>query len=162
MNEEFTPDETVIEGDENTIAQAEDSKEAISNAQEDSVPSPSDAGTEQTHEETADYSKIMEEDLRALKAEFSELASMKDICELKNPIRYGALRDLGLTAKEAYLASGGRRATSDNRAHLHSSVPKGATSPLGEIPRKEFEMAREIFSDLSDGEIQKLYRKVKG
>ena len=143
MNEEFTPDETVIEGDENTIAQAEDSKEAISNAQEDS-------------------SKIMEEDLRALKAEFSELASMKDICELKNPIRYGALRDLGLTAKEAYLASGGRRATSDNRAHLHSSVPKGATSPLGEIPRKEFEMAREIFSDLSDGEIQKLYRKVKG
>ena len=152
MNTELNANEIGIENEETAVTSV-DTAEVVNEAEEHVV---------EVESEMPDYSKIVEEDLRALKEEFAELASLKDIYELKNPIRYGALRDLGLTAKEAYLASGGMRSVSDNRAHLHSSVPKGATSPLGEIPRKEFEMARELFSDLSDGEIQKLYRKVKG
>ena len=152
MNTELNANEIGIENEETAVTSV-DTAEVVNEAEEHVV---------EVEPEMPDYSKIVEEDLRALKEEFAELASLKDIYELKNPIRYGALRDLGLTAKEAYLASGGMRSVSDNRAHLHSSVPKGATSPLGEIPRKEFEMARELFSDLSDGEIQKLYRKVKG
>ena len=152
MNTELNANEIGIENEETAVTSV-DTAEVVNEAEEHVV---------EVEPEMPDYSKIVEEDLRALKEEFAELASLKDIYELKNPIRYGALRDLGLTAKEAYLASGGMRSVSDNRAHLHSSVPKGATSPLGEIPRKEFEMVRELFSDLSDGEIQKLYRKVKG
>ena len=152
MNTELNANEIGIENEETAVTSV-DTAEVVNEAEEHVV---------EVEPEMPDYSKIVEEDLRALKEEFAELASLKDIYELKNPIRYGALRDLGLTAKEAYLASGGMRSVSDNRAHLHSSVPKGAISPLGEIPRKEFEMARELFSDLSDGEIQKLYRKVKG
>ena len=116
---------------------------------------------EESLAEEPDYAKIIDDDIRALKEEFPELHSMTDIYELKNPARYGALRDLGLSAKEAYLASGGVRAMRDNRSHLYSSVPKSATSPLGEIPRQEFELAKEIFSDMSDSEIRKLYQKVK-
>ena len=153
MNTELNANEIGIENEETAVT-SDDAAEVVNEAGEEPIV--------EAEPEAPDYSKIVEEDLRALKEEFAELASLKDIYELKNPIRYGALRDLGLTAREAYLASGGMRSVSDNRAHLHSSVPKGAISPLGEIPRKEFEIARELFSDLSDGEIQKLYRKVKG
>ena len=159
MNTALTADEIGVENEENRVVQSESDPESESDTTKASGEPISEAAPV---EEAPDYSKIVEEDLRTLKSEFPELSSMRDIYELKNPIRYGALRDLGLTAKEAYLASGGRRTVSDNRAHLHSSVPKSAISPLGEIPRKELEMARELFSDLSDGEIQKLYRKVKG
>lgn len=159
MDTELIIDEGITEADESVATESEPTAE-VSTVTREATEEPL---TEPIPEEEAtDYSRIVEEDILALKSEFAELASMKDIYELKNPIRYGALRDLGLTPKEAYLASGGRRTVSDNRAHLHSSVPRSATSPLGEIPRKEFEMARELFSDLSDGEIQKLYRKVKG
>ena len=48
---------------------------------------PSETVSEEADEEAYDYSKVVEEDLIALKSEFPELASMKDIYELKNPIR---------------------------------------------------------------------------
>ncbi len=159
MDTAITADEIIVENDDKRVAESDSTPEAASDTGEATVDPLTEAAPD---EEAPDYSKIVEEDLRTLKSEFPELSSMRDIYELKNPIRYGALRDLGLTAKEAYLASGGRRTVSDNRAHLHSSVPKSATSPLGEIPRKELEIARELFSDLCDSEIQKLYRKVKG
>ena len=160
MNTALTTDEGIIENEAVIDTEQESCSEQPTFT--DGVPQEPQSETAAPKEEVTDYSRIVEEDLLSLKSEFPELASMKDIYELKNPIRYGALRDLGLTAKEAYLATGGRRTLSDNRAHLHSSVPRGASSPLGEIPRKEFEMARELFSDLNDSEIQKLYRKVKG
>ena len=85
---------------------------------------------------------------------------MKNIDELADPVRFGALRDLGLTAKEAYLASGGKKRSYDNRTHLISSVPGGARSAVDGISRVELDMARDIFGSMSESEIQKLYRKV--
>ena len=82
------------------------------------------------------------------------------ITDLKNPLRYGALRDLGLSAREAYLASGGRKERNDNRSHLFSSVPAKTSSRFCEIPRADLYAAREIFTDMSDSEIRNLYKKV--
>ena len=113
---------------------------------------------EMVHEET-DYKNLLASDMRELSAEFSADSEIK-ITDLKNPIRYGALRDLGLTPKEAYLASGGKKERSDNRAHLSSSVPRAMTAAFSEIPRGDLEAARELFGDMSDSEIRNLYKKV--
>ena len=109
-----------------------------------------------------DYAAVLDADMAELRAEFPELDGMKDIYELANPVRFGALRDLGLSAREAYLASGGRRTVYDNRRHLTASVPRTAISAVVSMPRRELDMARELFGDMSDTDIQKLYRKVKG
>ena len=99
-------------------------------------------------------------DLEVLKHEFAELAALESIAELENAVRYGALRDLGLTPREAYLASAPRRAARDNRAHLQSAVPIMAATPEVGITAKELSSARELFSGLSDREIRSLYKRV--
>lgn len=109
-----------------------------------------------------DYAAVLDADMAELRREFPELEGLSDIYELANPVRFGALRDLGLSAKEAYLASGGRRAVYDNRRHLTASVPRTARSAAESMPRRELDLARELFGDMSDTDIQKLYRKVKG
>ena len=107
-----------------------------------------------------DYAEIAASDLRELKAQFPELADIEDITELDNPIRYAGLRDLGLTPREAYLATSKRASQKDNRSHLSSAMPKGAGAPRGGMSREELYRAREIFGGMSDVEIQALYRKV--
>jgi hypothetical protein len=107
-----------------------------------------------------DYAELVREDLRALKGAFPELATLRDISELENPLRYAALRDLGLSCEEAYLATTKRRVISDNRSHLLGGVPRAAKSPRGTMSDRELSGAREIFSDLSDAEIRNLYKKV--
>lgn len=110
-------------------------------------------------EDNVDFAKRVEEDLEQIRNEFPALFGINDITDLKNPLRFGALRDLGLTAKEAFLASGGAKSGYDNRAHLTSSVPKRASSGI-EMTRKEYEVAKDLFSDLSDSEIKGLYKRV--
>ena len=103
---------------------------------------------------------MLSADIDELKASFAELGSMQSIDELADPIRFGALRDLGLTAKEAYLASGGKKRTYDNRTHLFASVPASARSAACGISRQELDAAKNIFEGMSESEIQRLYRKV--
>lgn len=112
-----------------------------------------------TEESSTDYSEIAAKDLSELKALFPELGEIRDLTEIKNPLRYAALRDLGLSAEEAYLATNAQRRAYDTRAHLTSTVPVGATTAI-EMPRSDYDMARELFGELSDTEIRKLYRKV--
>ena len=108
---------------------------------------------------TVDYAEIAREDLALLKSEFPELSDLRDICELNNPMRYAALRDLGLSPAEAYLATAKRIPKRDNRAHL-SATGNASYSPQGSMSEAELSTARELFSDMSDAEIRKLYKKV--
>jgi hypothetical protein len=105
-----------------------------------------------------DYAALAISDVKELRGEFPELSSLASLTELDDPIRYGALRDLGLTPKEAYLATRKRREV-DNRAHLRPtrSVARGA-SPL--MTEAEMSAARELFSGISDSEIRQLYKRV--
>ena len=50
---------------------------------------------------------ILMSDYEELKAEFPELASLGDISTMEGAIRYGELRALGLTPREAYMAHPG-------------------------------------------------------
>lgn len=120
--------------------------------------SPNEAA-EDTDEDASDVSELLLEDITLLRESFPELSSLTDISQLQNPTRYAALRDLGLTAEEAYLATS-KRETKDNRAHLRAAVPAASRPPYSSMTRKEWQAARELFEDMSDSEIEKLYRKV--
>lgn len=124
---------------------ARDDTEAVTEAQSE-------------NEDAVDYEAIALSDVNELRSEFAELSALTSLTELDNPIRYGALRDLGLTPSEAYLATRRRRAE-DNRSHLRPtrSVARG-TAPL--MTDAEMSVARELFSEISDAEIRQLYKKV--
>ena len=109
---------------------------------------------------SVDYDALIAEDIATLKSAFPELSALDSITELDNPIRYAALRDLGLSAEEAYLATT-KRAKRDNRAHLTTAYGKNATPPASTMSQRELSEARELFGNLSDLEIQRLYKRVK-
>lgn len=107
-----------------------------------------------------DYAALAKEDMRELIAAFPHLEGKKSIAELDNPLRYAALRDLGLTPREAFLATSAPVIKYDNRSHLSGAVPRRAGSASDMLGAGELMAARELFADLSDREIQKLYKKV--
>ena len=109
--------------------------------------------------DTPDYEAIIAADVSELSREFPELKGLKDITELNNPLRYAALRDLGLTPREAYLATA-KRPAQDTRAHLRSAHGRSAAASVGMMSQEELSAARELFPSLSDSQLQKLYKKV--
>ena len=117
---------------------------------------------EKTATDTAegiDYAALMENDIAELKAQFPELVGISDVTDLNNPLRYAALRDMGLSPAEAYLATA-KRVNRDTRSHLKSA--HGRTAAASEITMSPFELAtaRELFPGKNDAELQRLYRKV--
>ena len=102
-----------------------------------------------------DNSFDIENDLAELASEFPEAIGEEMLTG-----RYSELRALGLTPAEAYLASVRRTPKFDSRSHLKTSVPRAVKSPGGAMPRRELLEARELFSGLSDRQIEDLYRKV--
>lgn len=131
------------------------------NNQEEATPIPPISEESENLQNSVDYAAVVKSDVAELSAEFSELRGLTDITELENPLRYAALRDLGLTAAEAYLATTKNRRKADNRSHLFG-MPMVSSSPSGSMPERELEAAREIFTDISDAQIRKLYKKVTG
>ena len=99
-------------------------------------------------------------DLAELKSEFPELSSVGSLTELEGATRYGALRDLGLTPAEAYKATRVTPVRHNTRSHLSSAVPRMAASPRDCISREELRTMRGIFGDLSDADLNRLYKKV--
>ena len=99
-----------------------------------------------------------EEEVVAIEEALPELRGR--ISELAGNGRYAELRALGLTPREAYLATSKPEVRGDNRSHLTASVPKFASAPSFGMSRDELTAARSIFEDLDDGEIRRLYKKV--
>ena len=153
--DEYTDVTPLIEGEDiSAPADTADETPVISETEEN-------AEHIEGHTEAEDYEELMRSDLEELKREFPELADTESLTDIKNPLRYGALRDLGLSPTEAYLAARGKVSRADNRAHLLHSVPRHAASG-GIMPHEELDRARELFRDMSDTEIQRLYKRVKG
>ncbi|MBQ7363203.1 MAG: hypothetical protein IJW48_02005 [Clostridia bacterium] len=124
----------------------------------DGAPSAEENAAPRT-EDGVNYEELMERDMAELRREFPELSSTRSLTEIKNPLRYAALRDMGLTPTEAYLAARGK-APADTRSHLVGGVPRQAGNAGGAMPRSELEGARELFYGMSDSEIQRLWRRV--
>ena len=153
-NEEYES-EVEIAPEESPAAPEADTEESLDERAEEE-PAQQDSTDGQP-----DYAEIEKADLFQLKSEFPELAAVKRIIDLSNPIRYAQLRDLGLSAKEAYLASSGTLRRASGKEHLKGSVvPKGAGVKDGSMSLSELKCARELFGSLSDDELQRLYAKV--
>ena len=124
---------------------------------------PAEDASEETEndEDAVDYAALAAEDLADLKAQFPALKSLSSLAALSDPVRYAELREMGLSPKEAYLAIGGTaRRKSDNRAHLLSAVPRASALANGLPSNAEMAEARRLFSNLSDAQIHRLYKKV--
>ena len=90
------------------------------------------------------------------------LAGLTHLAELPNALRYAALRDAGLSVEEALYAACHAFVTpqaADNRAHLRSAVPIGAAGTPSRMTAAEMREARELFGDLTEGEIERLYAR---
>ena len=108
---------------------------------------------------TVDYGEVEKQDLEELQALFPHLKSKTSITELDNPLRYAALRDLGLSPTEAYMATAKRR-TQDTRSHLRSAHGRSAAAPTSMMTQYELATARELFPGLTDSDLQRLYKRV--
>ena len=109
-----------------------------------------------------DYAVLAARDLGEIKRLAPALAGLSHLAELPNALRYAALRDAGLSVEEAlhaachaYLAP----RAADNRAHLRSAVPIGAAGTPSRMTAAEMREARELFGDLTEGEIERLYAR---
>lgn len=139
--------------EESAVCNETDTPEADNPAEEtEHTEGPSEA-------DTVDYESLIAEDLALLRSEFPELKNVSDITELNNPLRYAALRDLGLSPTEAYLATA-KRPSQDTRAHLKSAHGRSMTPPVNMMTQSELATARELFPGMNDAQIQQLYKRV--
>ena len=147
-------EETVTENGDTPLPETE-AEEAPPQERAEEVP-PSDDG--------ARFAELERADLAVLAESFPSMRGSSSLLSLKNPARYGELRELGLTPTEAYLASEGlpRERAGDSRAHLAPSLGRSARPTGGRISVGEMEAARDLFPSLSDREIEALWRRCAG
>lgn len=123
------------------------------------IPSESTHESENATQGGIDYGALMESDVAELREEFPELNGIKNITQLNNPLRYAALRDLGLSPAEAYLATA-RRHKGDTRSHLKSAHGRNAARSTSGMSYVELTMARDLFPGKNDAELERLYKRV--
>lgn len=131
--------------------------EELTEAAEENIDSTEDG------DNTPDFSALAAEDLSALREAFPALADMASLAELPEPLRYGELREAGLSPVEAFCASHHKLLIprhTDGRTHLSPSIGRASSAPGGRISASALSDARELFPSLSDREIEALYRRV--
>lgn len=118
-----------------------------------------------------EFEKKMKADLAEVQREFPETKSLKSITEIENFAKFGRLRDIGLSPKEAYAAANAdsvrnsvaaatkQQSLNETKAHLKSAVPKGSKDEAIVMPKKVLSEWRDLFPNKSDKEIVKLYKE---
>ena len=162
MTETKTPEATIEKGAvEPVTCEAEPETDAT---EDTAAYAPEATDTQTTEEESSEVptlEDILESDYGELTAEFPEISSLDDISKMEGAIRYGELRELGLSPREAYLATRKKTVREVSaRAHLTPATPSAARTAGIAMPRAELKIARELFGELSDSEIESLYKKV--
>lgn len=124
-------------------------------------PAPDSESADENAAPLPDYEALAGADMRTLRAEFPEILDISDLSMLDDPARYGELREMGLSPKEAYLATRKPHASGrDNRSHLKSALPRAVVGGGEGIAPEDLSDYREIFDGMTDHEIRKLYKKV--
>ena len=109
--------------------------------------------------------------LQRFSASSPETRGLKSLREIENLAKFGRFRDLGLSPKEAYAAANPdsvrksvaaatkQQSLNETKAHLKSAVPAGSKDDGIAISKKELREWRDLFPNLSDKEISRLYRE---
>ena len=111
-----------------------------------------------------DYAKMAEEDLATIREKIPAMKHLASLTDLAQFERFAALREAGLSAEEAFWATSHSMVHAipyDNRSHLRSASPRGASGAPHAMTADEMAAARDLFSDLSDAEIRTLYAKCR-
>ena len=128
---------------------------------EDAAPVEEEISDTTTSEEPAvDYAQLAAEDLAEIKRLDPSYAPAAHLGDLPFARRFAELRDLGLSVKEALAAAAPRFTRADTKGHLRAVAPRGAKAPDGVLDRDSMKEAKLLFGNLSDAEINALYRRV--
>lgn len=117
--------------------------------------------------------KKIAEDLAILHAEFPETKAITKLEQIPNARRFAELRDIGVSAREAYVAANidahrdriaksvRQQSINATKSHLKSNVPIASKDTSVKISRSDMEQLRDLFPNKSDKEIIALYKKTK-
>lgn len=112
-------------------------------------------------------------DLAAVQAVYPDAKKFASVKDFPNFAEFGRLRDLGLAPDRAYIAShpdavrqsvaeATRQQTlNDTKRHLKPAVSKQSKDTSLRMSKRELAECRELFPDMSDREIIRLYRQAK-
>lgn len=128
---------------------------------------------EQERQRNIAFEAKAQSDLKELHLAYPETQKYNHVRELPAEIlqKFGKYRDLGLPAKEAYAAANPdgvradvaasvkKQAMHDSKAHLQSTVPKSSKNDGVVMSKAELASWREVFPNMSDAEIKKLYKQ---
>ncbi len=111
-----------------------------------------------------DYEAMEREDVAELHRLFPHLEGIQTLNDLPDAHRFATLREAGLTVEEAFWATSHKMAQHppyDNRSHLLSGVPRRASgNPITMTP-EELGAAKDLFGDLTEAEIRRLWAKCR-
>lgn len=139
----LTPEEEILP----TAPSAEEESSEKTDAPEEAV-------------EEIDYEALAAEDLAEIKRLDPSYAPAAHLSELPFARRFAELRDLGLSVAEALAAASPHTGYRDGRLHLRALAPRGRGSTEGTLDRAQMKEAKLLFSGLSEGEINALFRRV--
>ena len=117
-----------------------------------------------------DFEKMASEDLAEIKRLFPSFSDISHLRELDRASRFGEMREAGFSVEEALMATNYERIFEtvikrarqiNGKSHLMSVAPAASGNDTGGMTVEEMREAKEIFGDLSDREIQALYKRAK-
>ena len=160
--------DNVLEGLEKVAAESDDM--SLDEYRKKKAESQRDDAARKLLQQT-EFEKKMLSDFAEIQREFPETRGMKSLREIENLAKFGRFRDLGLSPKEAYAAANPdsvrksvaaatkQQSLNETKAHLKSAVPAGSKDDGIAISKKELREWRDLFPNLSDKEISRLYRE---
>lgn len=160
--------ENVLEGLEKVAAESDDM--SLDDYRKKKAESQREDAARKLYQQ-AEFEKKMQSDFAEIQREFPETRGLKSLREIENLAKFGRFRDLGLSPKEAYAAANPdsvrksvaaatkQQSLNETKAHLKSAVPAGSKDDGIAISKKELKEWRDLFPNLSDKEIGKLYKE---
>lgn len=160
--------DNVLEGLEKVAAESDDM--SLDEYRKKKAESQRDDAARKLLQQT-EFEKKMLSDFAEIQREFPETRGLKSLREIENLAKFGRFRDLGLSPKEAYAAANPdsvrksvaaatkQQSLNETKAHLKSAVPAGSKDDGIAISKKELREWRDLFPNLSDKEISRLYRE---
>lgn len=112
-------------------------------------------------------------DLAEVQAAYPDAKAYASVKDFPNFKEFGRLRDLGLSPKQAYIASHPdavrqnvaaatrQQSLNETKKHLKPAVSKASRDNTITMTKKELAECRDLFPGMSDREIMKLYRDTK-
>lgn len=149
MNDEINETASSLED----VLTEETAKQDVTPTSDEPAPIPDEG-------EEVDYEQLAAADLAEIKRLDPDYAPATHLGELPFARRFAELRDLGLSVKEALAAAAPRFEKHNGLSHLRAIAPHGARRAEGVLDRDGMKEAKLLFGNLSEGEINALYRRV--